>query len=146
MPLTAHASEISAFVTPDCFMEYCVMAFRMRNAPSTFQRLINIVLSGVPNCNAYLDDLVIYSTDWEEHVSILRVVFECLKQASLTLNLAKCEFGQATITYLGRKVGQGQVKPVEAKVTAVADFPVPATRNSCYAQISKNGWLLSEFL
>nr|XP_055054187.1 uncharacterized protein LOC129439536 [Misgurnus anguillicaudatus] len=128
VPLTARASEISAFVTPDCFMEYCVMAFGMRNAPSTFQRLINIVLSGVPNCNAYLDDLVIYSTDWEEHVSLLRVVFERLKKASLTLNLAKCEFGQATITYLGRKVGQGQVKPVEAKVTAVADFPVPVTR------------------
>ncbi|KAL1263300.1 hypothetical protein QQF64_006039 [Cirrhinus molitorella] len=64
VPLTPCASDISAFVTPDDFMQYCVMAFGMRNAPATFQRLINIVLVGVRNCNAYLDDLVIYSGNW----------------------------------------------------------------------------------
>ncbi len=128
VPLTARASDISAFVTPDSFAQYCVMAFGMWNAPATFQRLINMVLSGVPNCNAYLDDLVIYSSDWNDHVAILRDVFSRLTEASLTLNLAKCGFGQATITYLGREVGQGQVRPVEAKVTAVAEFPIPTTR------------------
>lgn len=55
-------------------------------------------------------------------------MFAHLVEASLTLNLAKCEFGQATITYLGREVGQGQVRPVEAKVSAVAEFPIPAVR------------------
>ncbi len=128
VPLTARASDISAFVTPDNFAQYCIMAFGMRNAPATFQRLINMVLSGVPNCNAYLDDLIIYSLDWSDHVSILREVFSRLAEISLTLNLAKCEFGQATITYLGKEVGQGQVRPVEAKVTAVTEFPIPATR------------------
>ncbi len=122
VPLTSRASDISAFVTPDDFMQYCVMAFGMRNAAATFQRLINLVLTGVPNCYAYLDDLVIYSTDWSEHVSTLHEVFNCLENASLTLNLAKCDFGQATITYLGREVGQGQVRPIEAKVSAIAEF------------------------
>lgn len=60
VPLTARASDISAFVTPDSFLQYSVMAFGMRNAPATFQRLINIVLAGVPKCNAYLDDLVVF--------------------------------------------------------------------------------------
>ncbi|XP_067261173.1 uncharacterized protein [Chanodichthys erythropterus] len=128
VPLTARASDISAFVTQDDFMQYCVMAFGMRNAPATFQRLINIVLAGVRNCNAYLDDLVIYSSSWSAHVATLREVFERLRNASLTLNLSKCEFGQATVTYLGREVGQGQVRPIEAKVAAIAEFPVPTTR------------------
>ncbi len=128
VPLTSRASDISAFVTPDDFMQYCVMAFGMRNAPATFQRLINLVLTGVPNCNAYLDDLVIYSTDWSEHVSTLHEVFKRLENASLTLNLAKCDFGEATITYLGREVGQGQVRPIEAKVSTIAEFPVPTSR------------------
>ncbi|KAL1279270.1 hypothetical protein QQF64_025943 [Cirrhinus molitorella] len=88
VPLTPRASDISAFVTPDDFMQYCVMAFGMRNAPVTFQRLINILLTGVRNCNAYLDDLVIYSGNWSEHMSTLREVFERLANASLTLNLA----------------------------------------------------------
>lgn len=56
-------SEISAFVSPDAFLQYSVMAFGLRNAPATFQRLVNFVLADVPNCNAYLDDLVVYSSD-----------------------------------------------------------------------------------
>lgn len=85
------------------------MAFGLRNVPATFQRLINTVLSGVPNCNAYLDDLVLYSLDWSEHLMLLKTVFARLAEAHLTVNLAKCEFGKATITYLGKEVGQGQV-------------------------------------
>lgn len=61
VPLTDRAKDISAFVTPDNFLQYTVMAFGMRNAPATFQRLVNIVLSGLSGCEAYLDDLVIYS-------------------------------------------------------------------------------------
>ena len=66
MPLTSRASDVSAFVTPDVFLRYTVMAFGMRNAPATFQRLVNIVLGDVPNCTAYLDDLVIHSAMWSD--------------------------------------------------------------------------------
>lgn len=71
---------------------------------------------------------MIYSSDWSEHLTVLRTVFERLADASLTINLAKCEFDKATIAYLGKEVGQGQVRPVAAKVSAIADFPVPTTR------------------
>ena len=71
VPLTDRASEISAFVTPDHFLQYTVMAFGMCNAPATFQRLVNLVLAGVANCNAYLDDLIVYTTTWEGHMQIL---------------------------------------------------------------------------
>ncbi len=143
VPLTPRASDISAFVTPDNFLQYSVMAFEMRNAPATFQRLINIVLAGVPQCNAYLDDLVVYSTDWSGHVSLLRTVFDRLAKASLTLNLVKCEFGQATITYLGKEVGQGQVRPIEAKVAAIAEFPVPTTRRELRRFLGMSGYYRS---
>ncbi len=115
-------------MTPDDFMQYSVMAFGMRNAPSTFQRLMRIVLGGVENCEAYLDDIVIYSSSWEEHVISLREVFSRLAGASLTLNLAKCEFAKATVVYLGKIVGQGQVRPVDAKISAVMEFPAPKNK------------------
>lgn len=130
VPLTERAALISAFVTPDYFLQYTVMPFGMCNAPATFQRLVNSVLSGLPNCNAYLDDLIVYSTTWEAHLEGLEQVFTRLANASLTVNLAKCEFGHATVTYLGKQVGQGQVRPVEAKVAAILDFPVPSTRKA----------------
>lgn len=66
VPLTERACQISAFVTPDCFLEYTVMAFGMCNAPATFQRLVDTVLANLTNCNAYLDDLI-YAPNWEQH-------------------------------------------------------------------------------
>lgn len=140
VPLTPRASEISAFVTPDSFMQYRVMAFGLRNAPATFQRLVNTVLAGVSNCSAYLDDLVVYSMSWSEHLSLLGTVFQRLETASLTLNLAKCEIGKATITYLGKQVGQGQVRPVEAKIAAILEFPAPSTRRELRRFIGMAGY------
>lgn len=128
MPLTERAKEISAFVTPDAFLNYKVMAFGMKNAPSTFQRLVNTVLAGVCGCEAYLDDLVLYSSSWAEHVALLRQVFQQLAGAKLTVNLSKCEFGKATIVYLGKVIGRGQVRPVAVKVAAICDFPPPMDR------------------
>lgn len=82
----------------------------MKNAPAMFQRLMTTVLVNVLNCNVYLDDLVIFSSSWPGHIASLRVVFNRLSVSSLTLHLAKCEFGKATVTYLGKEVGRGQVK------------------------------------
>ncbi len=58
VPLTERAVDISAFVTPDNFLNYTVMAFGLRNAPATFQRLMNTILGDVANCKAYLDVFV----------------------------------------------------------------------------------------
>uniref|UniRef100_A0A3B3I2A9 Gypsy retrotransposon integrase-like protein 1 n=1 Tax=Oryzias latipes TaxID=8090 RepID=A0A3B3I2A9_ORYLA len=128
VPLTARASEISAFVTPDHFLQYTVMPFGLCNAPATFQRLVNKVLGDVRNCRAYLDDIVVYSDVWSNHLATLRDVFERLSAASLTLNLAKCEFGKGTILYLGQQVGGGRVCPADVRVSAIIAFPVPTGR------------------
>ena len=130
VPLTPGASEISAFVTPDTFLQYTVMPFGLRNAPATFQRLMHIVLSGVKNCEAYLDDVVAYSSTWSDHLHTLSLIFSRLREASLTLNLAKCEFGKATVTYLGKQVDQGKVRPLAEKVQAIIDFPVPQSKKA----------------
>lgn len=143
VPLTSRASDISAFVTPDAFLQYNVMAFGLRNAPATFQRLVNMVLADVSNCEAYLDDLVIYTSTWPEHLSVLTKVFQRLSNASLTLNLSKCEFGKATVNYLGKKVGKGEVRPVEAKVAAIQEFPAPSTRRELRRFLGMSGYYRS---
>lgn len=140
VPLTERAKEISAFVTPDDFLQYTVMAFGMRNAPATFQRLMNVVLAGLPFCAAYLDDLVVCSESWVAHVEHLSVVFCRLKEAGLTVNLSKCEFGQATVTYLGEEVGGGQVRPVQAKVESITSFPIPTNRTELRRYLAMVGY------
>ena len=130
VPLTARASDISAFVTPDGLYQYTVMPFGLRNAPATFQRLMRRVLGGVPNVEVYLDDCVLYSDSWSSHMETLALVFSRLAAANLTLNLSKCDFARATVTYLGREVGQGKVRALDSKVRAIVDYPVPSSRRS----------------
>ncbi len=128
VPLTDRASEISAFATPDVFLQYKVLAFGLKNAPATFQRLMSKVLSNVKNCEAYLDDVVCYSDTWESHLKTLEEVFSRFQEANLTLNLTKCDFCHAKVTYLGKEVGHGTVRPVESKVRAIIDFPSPKSK------------------
>lgn len=86
------------------------MTFGLRNAPATLQRLMTMVVAGLKGCTVYLDDVVIYSETWKEHVNQICALFEWLAEANLTINLAKWEFAQGTMTYLRKVVGQGHVK------------------------------------
>ena len=125
VPLTDRAKEVSAFATPKGLYQYKVMPFGMKNSPATFQRLVNNVICGLDGCDAYIDDVIIYSDSWSDHLQRIRKFFDRLSKVKLTVNLAKTEFCHATVTFLGHLVGQGQVKPLEAKVNAISEFPVP---------------------
>lgn len=128
VPLTPRAREISAFVTPDGLFEYQVMPFGMKNAPATFQRMMTSVIQGIRNCRVYIDDIVLFHNEWEEHLSALRELFERLSSVKLTVNLSKCHFAKGSVVYLGHVVGMGEVKPVQAKVEAIENFPVPKSK------------------
>ncbi|XP_063841016.1 uncharacterized protein LOC135089382 [Scylla paramamosain] len=114
--LTERAKAISAFATMDGLYQYKVLPFGMKNSGSSFQRLMNRVLKGLKGCSVYIDDILLYTESWEEHVQLLEEVFRRLDDASLTVNLAKSNFVQADVEYLGFKVGKGEVRTVEAKV------------------------------
>lgn len=69
VPLTPRAQEITAFITSSGLYFYSVMSFGLRNAPATFQRLMNCVVSGLEGCTVYLDDVIVYSDSWDQHVT-----------------------------------------------------------------------------
>ena len=78
VPLTSCTREISAFVTPDGLYEYTVMPFGMKNTPATFQHMINQVIAGLKGCQAYIDNVIVYSEDWEQHVKQLHAFMSYL--------------------------------------------------------------------
>ena len=104
------------------------MPFGMKNSLATFQRLINMIINGLDNCKAYIDDAIIYSEEWDQQIKTISEFFEILSKVKLTINLAKSEFCHATLTFLGHVVGHGQVKPVEPQVKAISDFPLPTCK------------------
>ena len=105
VPLTQLAREISAFVTPSGLYQYKVMPFGMKNAPATFQRTVNKLVRDIDGCEGYIDDVVIFSDNWSDHIRQIKRFFQIMQEAKLTINLMKSEFGKVTVKYLGHIVG-----------------------------------------
>ena len=76
----------------------------------------------------YIDDAIIYNDEGNHHLGIIKTFFDKLSEAKLTINLAISEFCHATLIFLEHVVGHGHIKPIEAKVECISDFPVPTCK------------------
>ena len=96
--------------------QFHVMPFGLQGAPATFQRMMDVILDDVGEfAAAYLDDIVIHSTSWDDHVRHLRKILRRLRQAGLTVKPKKCQIAMTQCTYLGHVVGNGEVRPEQSK-------------------------------
>ena len=118
------------------------MPFSIQGAPGTFQRMMDSLIQGLSSYTAaYLDNLVIFSTSWKEHIiKHLGVVMERLRSAGLIARPKKCQFGMARCLYLGHVVGSGTVHPEESKIEAVRSFPTPETKKELRAFLGLTGY------
>ena len=140
VPVEEGAQAKTAFTTPFGLFQFRVMPFGLQGAPATFQRLMDRVIRGLDFAAAYLDDLIVVSKTWEEHLEHLRAVLGRLRAAGLTAKARKCEFGAAECNYLGHVVGSGLVKPQESKLFAIKAFSIPATKKEVRAFLGITGY------
>ena len=117
----------TAFSTTSGHYEFNVMPFGLTNAPATFQRLMECVLAGLrgKQCLIYLDDIIVFSGSFPEHLKRLGNVFSALRGAGLKLKPSKCYFAQKEVDYLVHVVSATGVSPDKAKIAAVSSYPVP---------------------
>ena len=115
----------TAFTTHIGLYEYRVMPFGLCNAPSHFQRQMNQMFAHLPYVLVYLDDILVFSKDTEEHCDHLRIVLSTLKENQFYAKLSKCSFFQAQTKFLGFMVDKEGVKMDPEKVSAVRDWPIP---------------------
>ncbi len=117
----------TAFATHRGLFNFNVMSFGLCNAPSTFERLMERVLSGLhwEICLVYLDDVIVYSKSFSEHVSRLKTVFQRFRDASLKLKPKKCHLFQKQVLYLGHIVSDKGVATDPAKIEKVKEWPQP---------------------
>ncbi len=129
LAMDEHSSHLTTFVCPFGKFRYLRMPFGLKNAPAIFQAVLEDVLKPVSHCSRnYVDDVVIYSKCWSDHLAHLRSVIECLGAAGLTIKLRKCCFGRQHLLYLGHKIGAGLLAVPEHRVTALANFAKPKTK------------------
>ncbi|KAG7485602.1 hypothetical protein JOB18_014053 [Solea senegalensis] len=129
IPLSLESREKTAFSTPYGLYQFVTLPFGLFGAPATFQRLMDRVLR--PHsayAAAYLDDVIIHSETWEQHMQQVGAVLESLRRAGLTANPGKCAVGRREVRYLGYHLGGGQVRPQIQKTAAVAACPRPKTK------------------
>lgn len=132
----------TAFSTPYGHYEFVRMPFGLKNAPATFQRLINYVLRDLINkiCVVYLDDILIFSTSFQEHLCNIDKVFRKLREANLKIQINKCKFFARETLYLGHILTPEGVKPNSAKVDTILNLKLPNTVKGIKSFLSMTGY------
>ena len=125
----ASSQEKTAFVSPYGKYQFTRMPFGLKNAPAMFQRLMEVVLGDCYDFSApYIDDVVVFSEDAEEHVQHLRSVLNALRKYGLTIKEEKCEWGRVRLEYLGHIIGGGELAVPAHRAAAMADYKQPQTK------------------
>jgi hypothetical protein len=120
----------TAFVTKFGTFQFRVLPMGMSNAPSTFQRAMETILRPYldKSVAVYLDDILIYSRNMEEHITHLRQVLEAFRKHELLLHGGKCEFARDTVVFLGHTVSANAVAVEAEKVRAIRQWAMPKTK------------------
>ena len=107
----------AAFCSPWGKFEFCVKPFGLRNGQTVFQWLMDRMLHNDKDvAQVYIDDITVFSLTWEEHCTHISQVLDRLRQAGLTANVKKCQWGQTRCEFLGHIGGNGTVSPAEGKI------------------------------
>ena len=124
------------------FYECNRMAFGLTNAPATFQRLMERCMGemNLKECLIFLDDILVFSSTFEEHLERLEAVFSRLKQHGLKLKPSKCEFFKNRVTYLGHVVSESGVETDPDKISALASWPEPDNVKSLRSFLGFTGY------
>ncbi|KAL5020764.1 hypothetical protein ScPMuIL_002155, partial [Solemya velum] len=127
MGLSEKAKEKTAFTTGYGLYHFNVLAFGLCNAPSSFERLMERVLSGLhwKICLIYIDDIIIYSQTFDQHIDRIQQVLDCLHEAGLKLKPQKCHLFKTEVLYLGFIVSNAGVKTDPDKIERIRSWPNP---------------------
>ena len=132
----------TAFTTPMGLYECNRMPFGLQNAPATFQRLMTMCLGELnySTCLLYLDDIIVFSSTFDEHIERLDQVFTCLLQHGLKLKPQKCHLLQSEVKYLGHIVSSKGVSTDPEKIEQVREWPTPTTHKELRSFLGFTGY------
>ena len=128
VPLTEHAKPLTAFITHDGLYQFTRMAFGLVNSGATFNRIMRKLLRGLKSVDNYIDDILVHTASWEEHIETLRELLQRLRKAKLTARPTKCYIGFEKVEFLGHVIGQGMLQPNSNKLEAIQNAPRPQTK------------------
>lgn len=138
----AEDQKKTAFSTSLGHYEFIRMPFGLKNAPSTFQRLMNSVFREQINktCVIYMDDILVFSTSLEEHINSLRSIFNTLRKAKLKIQIDKCNFLKKETQFLGHVLTNKGIKPNPEKIRIIQNLKLPETTKQIKSFLGMTGF------
>ena len=142
LPLDEASQEYTAFSTVHGHWQFKVLAFGLRNAPSAFQRAMLQVLAGFSRRNViiYIDDLLIMTESFEEHLELVAKVLNTLVSYGVKVKLEKCKWFSKEVEYLGHVVGVDGVRKSASYLDKIRDYPRPTTVKELRAFLGLANW------
>jgi hypothetical protein len=127
IPVFEEHQERLAFITPFGKYQFKVLPFGYTLAPGIFQKAMNETLDGLLflNCLVYIDDIIIFSENYEQHLKDLEQVFERLQAFNWKLKLEKCKFAQTKIQYLGHIVSYNKIEMLPKNLDKIHGLSPP---------------------
>ena len=142
IPIAEEDRHKTSFATPFNTWQFKRLPFGLSGGPSSYSRLVVQVLRNIPpeRAVAYVDDVLIHSATFMQHLNNLDEVFNAYTKAGLKLNPKKCKFLQGKIDYLGHTVSAQGIEPQKAYLEVIKDWPVPTTLKDIEVFMGKAGY------
>ena len=142
IPMYENSKKYTAFSTPEGHFHLNRMPFGLKNAPASFQRMMDSALRGLIGkiCFVYLDDIVVFGRTLKEHNENLITLFERLRATGLKLQPDKCEILRPKLEYLGHLITENGVKPNPNKLEAVKNFKKPINAKDVRSFLGLGGY------
>lgn len=140
LPVAEYAKKYTAFATPMGHYQFKVMPFGCQGGPSSFSRLMRRALGEIEGCQNFLDNILISTRTWQEHLAVLKVVLERLQKANLKLRPSKCHVSFHEIQCLGYMVDGNNVWPITSKVEPLLEAQKPRTKKLLKSFLGYSGF------
>ncbi|CAF4565668.1 unnamed protein product, partial [Rotaria sp. Silwood2] len=132
----------TAFTTPDGLWQFTRLPQGLKNSPSVFQRLMNQTLRSLrwDICLAYLNDIIVYSPSFDQHLLDVNQVYKVLHASNFKLNYNKCAFFQHEISFLGHKINADGCSPNDDNIRSIIQFPLPQSSKAAHSFLQMIGF------
>eukprot|EP00794_Sanderia_malayensis_P010230 gene10230-11279_t len=130
IPLSEADKEKTAFAVPRGKFEFNVMPFGLCNSGASYQRMMDMCLSGLSTNKvlSYMDDIALFSDTFDEHMRDLAAVLDCLRAAKVTLKASKCVFAAQKVDFLGFELSVDGIKPQTRLTNTINQLPHPESK------------------
>ena len=126
--LSDRSKPYTAFQTPLGLFQFTVLPFGLVTAQASCSRLMRKLLQNLSNVDNFVDDIIIFTLTWKQHIDTLRALLQRLREANLTVKPVKCFIGFASIECLGHMVSEGTLQPCQDKINSILHAERPTTK------------------